>query len=176
MEKFRVDAAGFFGNGVTGKNDDGIAALADFVELLEQLADVVVETRNHGGTIFLRLRPRFFRKGSVGGHHTVAVTRDGATEHEEKRAIMVEYVWSMFIYKRPGEGDEPVGNVLDLLAVGIGVNLFRTIKKLQIVVDGVAFIAPDGLGIGIGRIGGREIAGKFIEAFKPGRTAGTFTA
>src|SRR5207245_857719 len=73
LEEFGIHAAFLVRAVVAGEDDDGVGVNPEFLQFVPQGADVAVEAGDHGGFVFLNLRPRFAGVGSIlGNFHAIA--------------------------------------------------------------------------------------------------------
>ncbi|MDB6065803.1 MAG: hypothetical protein JWR26_2011 [Pedosphaera sp.] len=99
LEIFGVDAALFSGAVNAGEDDDGVVVHLHVFEFLHELAYVAIEAGDHGGAVFLGLRPGFVGVGGVVGDfhavtgavgEVVVGAGNGVGQVKEEGAIVIE--------------------------------------------------------------------------------------
>ena len=155
---------------VAGEEDDGAVVNLQFLELVQELADVGVQAGDHGRLVLFRLRPRLIGIRSVAGDfHAVAgalaflVVRVGnrVGEVKEEGPVVIERLGLVDAHEIQRGGREQIIHVQALLAAPVFGELDPAIvARLGV---GGRVVTPEVIGVVIVRMHLVQITEEFIK-------------
>ena len=155
---------------VAGKEHDRAVIYLQFLELVQELADVSIQAGDHGGFVLFRCRPRLIGiRGVAGDFHAIAGAlallvvrvRNRIGEVKEERPIFIERLRLPDTQKIQRGGGEHIIHVKALFAALVfGETHLADIARLG---AGGRVVTPEVIGVVIVRVDLVQITKKLIE-------------